>query len=746
MNKIAYNDVLDGQGPSCGFEGPHRAVWVNRRTDCAFLLDLMPDKYRRLHAPVQFSLAELDSLVERREIVPTRYLLPAHLRLKAATCEHQGLSARELRRLALTSKEVKTKDLRIEVVRPILMAPEVLEQLLEQYELGRFVAEASKKFNTPRWRVYQLVYRLLAYETIEDAMATDWRRSGLPNPEKPRVVTQKLGRPKNVVVTGHAPEKAGVNVSEEHKLDIWQGYTLFKAVGKSLAKIYRETRDRFWRIALEPSPYGPPTPILPPPETYPTLQQFKYWIGRKFDLVKRLLDKTPRRRIAKDHRGLHSTTQADAPWPGHTYQIDSTVVDIYLVSSFNRFWLIGRPILYFVVDTASGCIVGWHVALEGPNWTGARLALFNALSDKADLLRYYGFDLKPDEIFIPKAPTPRFVRPDRAEMLSHNGVAAAAHGLFDLQFPGSYRADLKPDIERLFRTINDAVLRWLPGAVKARLKERGERDYRLDAKLTLYEFTQITLAFMCEYNAHAEKGARLRDDAIRADVPPNPFPLFQWGLENLHGSPRYHSAETLYNHLLPTGRAVVTSRGVKFGGVYYRPSWGGEFPWATHARNFGRWSLSVSFNPNRPEAIHWLNVDSGEYETLIASPDTDFGEHARFEDVIDKEAYLDMEKQGRSGAVAQSESKLTAYAQAIVAGAEAAQQRFVPPSSATAHTSGQSEHRAREAAAQTALDPDLARALPPDAPVPPSKDEAVESIYRSDDMLDFLVNQTAEEV
>jgi len=115
--------------------------------------------------------------------------------------------------------------------------------------------------------------------------------------------------------------------------------------------------------------------------------------------------------------------------------------------------------------------------------------------------------------------------------------------------------------------------------------------------------------------------------------------------------------------------------------------------------------------------------------------------------VIDKEAYLEMEKQGRSGVVAQSESNLTAFAQAVVAGAEAAQQRFLPPSSAAAHTAGQSEHRAREAAAQNALDPDLARALRPGTgAVPASKDESAESIYGSDDMLDFLMNQTEEEV
>jgi len=36
--------------------------------------------------------------------------------------------------------------------------------------------------------------------------------------------------------------------------------------------------------------------------------------------------------------------------PASVFQVDATLGDVYLVSSFNRNWIIGRPIIYFIHD------------------------------------------------------------------------------------------------------------------------------------------------------------------------------------------------------------------------------------------------------------------------------------------------------------------------------------------------------------------------------------------------------------
>ena len=56
-----------------------------------------------------------------------------------------------------------------------------------------------------------------------------------------------------------------------------------------------------------------------------------------------------------------------------------------------------------------------------------------------------------------------------------------------------YRGDLKGVIEQHFRVINLEMSDLLPGKVKKDFGERGSRDYRLDAKLDIRQFTRIII-------------------------------------------------------------------------------------------------------------------------------------------------------------------------------------------------------------------------------------------------------------
>ncbi|WP_323887229.1 hypothetical protein, partial [Aeromonas allosaccharophila] len=57
-----------------------------------------------------------------------------------------------------------------------------------------------------------------------------------------------------------------------------------------------------------------------------------------------------------------------------------TIADIYIRYSYSKDELvsIGRPVIYSVVDSFSGMIVGIHVGFDSPCWHGASQALFNA--------------------------------------------------------------------------------------------------------------------------------------------------------------------------------------------------------------------------------------------------------------------------------------------------------------------------------------------------------------------------------
>jgi putative transposase len=83
--------------------------------------------------------------------------------------------------------------------------------------------------------------------------------------------------------------------------------------------------------------------------------------------------------------------------PGDQFLIDSTVVDVYLISRYNRRVVVGRPTLYFIVDLWSCMIVGLHLSFDPPSKVGAALALDSMLTPKAEFCKRFGFDIADEQ-------------------------------------------------------------------------------------------------------------------------------------------------------------------------------------------------------------------------------------------------------------------------------------------------------------------------------------------------------------
>jgi putative transposase len=80
--------------------------------------------------------------------------------------------------------------------------------------------------------------------------------------------------------------------------------------------------------------------------------------------------------------------------------------------------IIGRPVIYVVIDVFSNLIVGISVSFEGPSWIGAMLALENMALDKVSFCKENGFDIEEHE--WPSCGLPREILADRGELLSKN--------------------------------------------------------------------------------------------------------------------------------------------------------------------------------------------------------------------------------------------------------------------------------------------------------------------------------------
>lgn len=115
---------------------------------------------------------------------------------------------------------------------------------------------------------------------------------------------------------------------------------------------------------------------LPNLGDYPNARQIQRVLERDISRLQRLLEKTTKGHFTRCMRGMTARSWQGVVGPGHTWAIDSTIADVYLRSSVNRAWIIGRPIVYVIVDVWSTAVVGFYVCLDGPSWPMAKVALF----------------------------------------------------------------------------------------------------------------------------------------------------------------------------------------------------------------------------------------------------------------------------------------------------------------------------------------------------------------------------------
>ena len=128
----------------------------------------------------------------------------------------------------------------------------------------------------------------------------------------------------------------------------------------------------------------------------PTFKQFYYWYNKfSKENKKSAISKRYGERIYQQtSRAIIGNSIQDTLAPSDLYQIDSTILDVYIVSKLNRNLIIGRPVLYLIIDTYSRMIVGMNVTIEAFNsYTGVQGALINAMTDKVSFCKRFDIDI-----------------------------------------------------------------------------------------------------------------------------------------------------------------------------------------------------------------------------------------------------------------------------------------------------------------------------------------------------------------
>lgn len=378
---------------------------------------------------------------------------------------------------------------------------------------------------------------------------------------------------------------------------------------KSLRQVYRLMLADFYSITIKGN--SELKKVIRGSDSIPTFKQYYYWFKKNENAVLDIKLRDGEKEFELKHRSLLSNSTIEAPGPGFRFQIDATVADVYIVSETDRSQIIGRPTVYIIIDVFSRIITGFYVGLESPSWNGAMMALDSMVANKVELCKQYNIDIEEED--WPCYYLPEVIIADRGEMEGH-GVENLINNLsITIENTSPYRGDYKGIVERFFRTMNERIESFLPGAIMKDYRKRGDSDYRLEAKVTLKELTEIVIRSVLLHNICEIEKYPLTPELIKDNVKPTPLDLWNWGIANKKGTLRKVDRDRFRLNIMPRGKATISRGAVVFKNLYYGAT---ELLDESIYKRYKLKSLEIVYDPRNIERIYWLKDDGTQYLTL----------------------------------------------------------------------------------------------------------------------------------
>lgn len=569
----------------------------------------------------------------------------------------------------------------------------IISSIVEQPELRQFsrkirgplVLAAMAKHGVSKMAVYRNLRLYWQRGSTLYALLPDWSQSGsepvLENPHAAKrgrwsAAENALGYRVNMPITRAIRRKLEQGFRKFSHLSLRASYD------QTILEYFNAGRDHVGGVI-------PQTSLEVPSEKQyrRVVEQYRRQNAVEVDIKQR-----GERRHKLSGRAIIARTHA---WgPGSIYQIDSTVADLNLVSRINRSWIVGRPILYAVIDLYSSLIVGILVTLNYPSYLAAAAALYNANENKVAYAKRLGISLEPDDWL--GCGLPRELVADRGELISKKSDYLTRLGIRLCNTP-PYRADLKAMVERSFRTFNDLGVRWLDGAVRGP-KERGESDPRLEATLDIYEFTQILVREIVYHQACYKPGFRMEADVIAAGIERTPGELWRWGIENRCGIITECNPDLVRMALLPRIQGSVTERGIMVKGLLFANERSIQSDWHARARLQGRSKIDISYDPRSANSI-WAMLDDKYEEFVITDANGSYALNRSWEELDHYKTHELEQKHARKDAQLRAKALTDSNVEKIVAQARARTAQAIDeagPPSKSARLKNIRENRAQE--------------------------------------------------
>ena len=209
-----------------------------------------------------------------------------------------------------------------------------------------------------------------------------------------------------------------------------------------------------------------------------------------YKVLEPFLNKKKLRHPGQGLRQFIQTTdgQLEITYSNQIFQCDHTNLDVLLVDIEGN--EIGRPFITTVVESNSGCIIGYHISFKKPSSYEVALALRHAFLPKK-----YGEEYKLQQEWSLFG-IPQYFVTDRAKEFKSNHLKQIA-----AQLGIELRLRAYPQqgglVERPFGTINTEFLESIPGYTGSNIQKRPQNAEK-EACLTLDEFERLLIRYIVD--------------------------------------------------------------------------------------------------------------------------------------------------------------------------------------------------------------------------------------------------------
>ncbi|WP_158160118.1 DDE-type integrase/transposase/recombinase [Vibrio metoecus] len=615
LNSVWKINNLDGLS-----EGLYRVLQLYTEEHIVILFPLLDSK--ALQRPLKLDFDLLNEAIKVGNAQLTSYELPYY----------QQQSEEDISESYLVKRDEKYR-----LIIELVSDPNFLLNLVDKPR-SKSVSIYAKAQKTYVQNVYRALNLYWKYGQERNALLPSYKNSGGRGKSRVAGIT-KRGSPIQLSSPSiAAPE--GVNTTEYDKTLFLRAMREFGLKGEKVkfSRVYDKMLKEYYSEELIAAESESRDALVP------NYRAFVYWIKKLVPAHTLIRKQTNQGDFDRNKRGLKGSATDHTEVPGSCFELDATVLDVHIVSDFQRNHVLGRPTVYCVVDKESRMIVGLHVSMEYASWRAGRQALINSFTLKKEYCAEFGIEI--EEADWPCNHIPQRLLCDRGEFICKNAENFAVPLIGHLSIAPPYRAELKGIVEHRFNILNKKLVHELLGTTKGRHYIRGDRDPRLDATFTLKEVTKLLIDEVLEHNSSIFKDLA-KQSSLLIESGLSPTPLNYWNLHlkaQKHGLSRADEAH-VRARLLPTTKVTMTAKGIRLNDQMYYDSDHPDFDdWKVIARNHGSWPLDGLIDHDNSSFIYVrLEEESGFTRCTLMKESANFA-HRHQADILYFDDWVKLEK------------------------------------------------------------------------------------------------------